>query len=79
MDDFPVVLKRRRRELGLTISQIAREMNVAAVTVQRWESGKTKSMHIDKIIMLAKILKVPPDVLLNPSETTHPMNDSKKW
>lgn len=64
MESLSVVLKRRRKELGLTLMQIAEQMGVAEATVQRWESGNIKSVRYDKIDKLAEVLKVSPAVLM---------------
>lgn len=60
MENLSAVLKSRRRELGLTLSQIAEQMGVAEATVQRWESGNIKSVRYDKISKLAEVLQVNP-------------------
>lgn len=39
MGSLSDVLKKRRKELGLTLAQIADKMGVAEATVQRWERG----------------------------------------
>lgn len=39
MSNLSTVLKARRKDLGLTLAQIADEMGVSEATVQRWESG----------------------------------------
>ena len=43
-------LQRRRIKAGLTLKQLADELEVSAVQVQRWESGKTA---ISKVVRLA--------------------------
>lgn len=60
MENLSTILKRRRKELGLTLAQIAEQMGVAEATVQRWESGNIKSIRYDKIGKLAEILQVNP-------------------
>ena len=64
MENLSTVLKRRRKELGLTLAQIAEVMGVAEATVQRWESGNIKSIRYDKIAKLADLLKVSPATLM---------------
>lgn len=58
------ILKSRRKELGLTLSQIADQMGVSEATVQRWESGNIKNLRHERIGPLAEILCVPPSVLM---------------
>ena len=64
MTHLSTVLKQRRKELGLTLVQIADAMDVAEATVQRWESGNIKSVRYDKIGKLAEVLKVKPSALM---------------
>lgn len=64
MENLSTVLKRRRKELGLTLLQIAEEMNVSEATVQRWESGSIKMLRHGRITKLAQVLKVPPASLM---------------
>lgn len=58
------VLKKRRKELGYTLLEIADMMNVTEATVQRWESGNIKSLRQERISKLAEILKTSPSVLM---------------
>ena len=58
MENLSTVLKRRRKELGLTLLQIAEAMEVSEATVQRWESGNIKMLRHDRISRLARILNV---------------------
>lgn len=64
MSELSSVLKQRRKELGLTLAQIADKMDVAEATVQRWGSGNIKSIRYEKISKLAEILKVSPSALM---------------
>lgn len=74
MTQLSSVLKKRRKELGLTLAQVADQMGVAEATVQRWESGNIKSVRYDKINKLADILKVDPAALMG-WETKPPIPD----
>ena len=58
------VLYKRRKELDLTLADIAKKMNVSEATVQRWESGNIKTLRHGRISQLAEILNVSPLVLL---------------
>lgn len=64
MGNLSTVLKQRRKEMGMTLAQIADIMGVAEATVQRWESGNIKTIRHDKIAKLAELLKVSPAVLM---------------
>lgn len=58
------VLKSRRKELGLTLNDIAKHMGVSEATVQRWESGNIKSLRQGRVAKLADILNVTPAYLM---------------
>ena len=87
MTQLSTALKQRRKELGLTLAQIADAMNVTEATVQRWESGNIKNIRYDKIGKLAEVLKVSPALLMgwndagNPNlpDNITPMPKMKKW
>lgn len=64
MSELSSILKQRRKELGLTLAQIAEAMGVAEATVQRWESGIIKTIRREKIGKLADILSVSPAALI---------------
>lgn len=70
MSNLSSILKKRRRELGLTLAQIADRMGVAEATVQRWESGNIKTVRQDKLGRLAEILGVTPAVLMGWDEAS---------
>lgn len=87
MTELSSVLKQRRKELGLTLAQIADAMGVAEATVQRWESGNIKSIRYEKIGKLADVLKVHPATLMGwkniPKEDLPdnilPLPKTKEW
>lgn len=64
MENLSLILKERRKDLGLTLRQIAEYMDVKESTVQRWESGNIKSIRYDKISKLANLLNVEPSSLM---------------
>ena len=66
------ILKSRRKELGLTLSQIADQMGVSEATVQRWESGNIKNLRHERIGPLAELLHVHPSVLMGWADEDHP-------
>jgi transcriptional regulator with XRE-family HTH domain len=61
---LPERAKDRRKELGLTLLQVAKRVGVTEATVQRWESGKIKSLQYDNIIKLAYALDTTPAFLM---------------
>lgn len=58
------VIKERRKQLGYTLSDIAKMVGVNPSTVSRWERGEIDNMKIDKIYELAMVLRLSPDVLM---------------
>lgn len=87
MTQLSTALKQRRKELGLTLAQIADAMGVTEATVQRWESGNIKSIRYEKIGKLAEVLNISPAILMgwddanNPDTPKNilPMPKMKKW
>ena len=74
----------RRRELGLTLEDVAKSVGVSKATVSRWESGEIDNMRRDRIAALAKVLRVSPLVIMgidddspaagNPPEPHHSLS-----
>ena len=59
------VIRLRRKELGLTMREVANKVGVSEATVSRWESGDIRNMRRDKIAALARALDVSPAVLMD--------------
>lgn len=57
-------LKKRRKELNLTLLQIAEKVGVSEATVQRWESGNIKNLRYNRISRLAEVLDISPAELM---------------
>jgi len=57
-------IKKRREELGLTYEEIGNVVGVSKSTVRKWETGMIENMRQDKIILLAKALRVTPGYLM---------------
>ena len=60
MDNMNERISTRRKELGLTLDEVAAFVGVNKGTVSRWESGEIDNMRRDKIAKLAEVLKVSP-------------------
>lgn len=58
------VLSWRRKQLKLTLEDVAHHVDVGKSTVRKWEHGIIKNMGRDKIALLAEILQLPPALLL---------------
>ncbi len=62
-------INQRRKELGLTLENIANHVGVSKGTVKKWEDGHIKNMKRDKIMLLAETLQVSPlDILDLPED-----------
>ena len=59
------VIRMRRKELKMTLKEVANAVGVGEATVSRWESGDIKSMKRGNIEKLARALDIPPTVLLD--------------
>ncbi|MDO4531282.1 MAG: LexA family transcriptional regulator [Bacillota bacterium] len=57
-------LTERRKELELTMRQVAEAVGVSEGTVSRWESGAIANMKRDKIYALAHVLKTTPSFIM---------------
>lgn len=66
--EFKDILWSRRRELGITLDDIARHVGVSGATVSRWEHGDIENIKRDKIAKLAEVLKVSPGYLMGWTE-----------
>lgn len=70
-------IKIKRKELKLTIEDVANYVGVSMPTVTRWESGEIKNIKNDKIAKLASILNIDPLVLIKWDQQSE-MQESKK-
>lgn len=58
------ILKSRRLQLGLALSDVAEKIGVSKATVSRWESGNIANMKRNRILALANVLKISPSVII---------------
>lgn len=58
------IIKDRRKELDLTLEEVADRVGVSRSTILRWETGFTTNLGRDKIALLAAALRVSPEYLL---------------
>ena len=63
------LIKQRRKELRLTMRDVAECVGVSEATVSRWESGDIANMGRDKIASLAKVLKISPSIIAGYANT----------
>lgn len=57
-------IKSRRMELNLTLEQVGDLVGVGKSTVRKWETGDIENMKRDKIVKLAKALRVSPSYIM---------------
>lgn len=62
------LIKSRRKELGLTLADIAKACGVSEATVSRWESGNIDDMKRSRIASLSKVLKISPSIIVGSEE-----------
>ena len=70
-------MKNRRKELDLTLADIAKAVGVSEATVQRWESGKIKNLRYERIPALAAALHTTPAYLMGWEESPEETASSK--
>lgn len=71
------LLTQRRKELKLTMADVAEACGVSESTVSRWESGHIQEMKRSKIKALADILKFEPG-LLTEDDPDYPSDELKR-
>lgn len=62
------IIKNRRKELNLTLLDIAKACEVSESTVSRWESGDIDNMKRSRIAALANILGISPSTIVGIAE-----------
>ena len=72
------VIRMRRKELKMTLKEVANAVGVSEATVSRWESGDIKNMRRDKIATIARVLDVPPAVLMDWEQFDEELAERKK-
>ena len=66
--DMKEIIATRRKELGMTLEDVANRVGVSRATVHRWEKGALQNPGRDKIASLAAALQVSPEYLLGWSD-----------
>jgi repressor LexA len=65
-------LRQRRKQLGLTLDDVAVIVGVGKSTVRKWESGEISEMGRSNIAGLAKALRISPLLILGDSDFEPP-------
>lgn len=58
------LLKRKRKEKGLTLEQLGKMIGVNKGTISRWERNQINNMGIDKAKLLCEVLHLPPSIFI---------------
>lgn len=67
------IIKKRRKELNITLEEIGDYVGVSKATVQRWETGNIANMRRDRIKKLSEILRLEPEVFIGTQQTEKPL------
>ena len=70
-------INERRKQLNLTLKEIADFVGVSEATVSRWESGNIANMRRDRISALAQILRVSPIDIMGISSDSNDLSAVK--
>ena len=62
------VIKRKRKEKGLTQEELGKLTGVNKGAISKWEAGRVQNIKRSKLLQLAKILDVSPNELLDDYE-----------
>jgi transcriptional regulator with XRE-family HTH domain len=57
-------IRNRRKNLNMTMKELAKKVGVSEGTISRWESGDISNMKRDKIKALADALEVSPSEMM---------------
>lgn len=68
---FGARMKQRRKELGITLGDIADKIGVAVSTVQRYETDSITKLKMPVVTAIAQTLRVDPQWLLGESDRMH--------
>lgn len=63
-------MKLRRKELGLTVDEVAEAVGVSRSTYYRYESGYIEKVPTTIVPKLCKVLKSSPDILMGWDDNT---------
>lgn len=65
---FSERLKKRRKEMGMSASQLAKLTGISRATINRYENGQIKNIRLPSIESIAFQLQVNPDWLLGKTD-----------
>ena len=59
------LIRYKRKEMGMTMKDVADRIGVSEATVSRWESGSVGSMKRQNVAALARLFDLSPAVLMD--------------
>ena len=59
------LIRAKRKEMNMTLKDVAERIGVSEATVSRWESGSVGSMKRQNVAALARLFDVSPAVLMD--------------
>lgn len=78
ISDFSSIIRLRRKELNMTLTELATKLNTTASTVSKWERGETTTLRRERVMMIAKALDIHPAILFGYSAVDVDTLDTKK-
>ncbi|BBF45067.1 repressor [Lachnospiraceae bacterium KM106-2] len=70
-------IKERRKELKLSVDEVAAKLEKNRATIYRYESDDIENLPITILEPLAKVLETTPAALMGWNEVSNPIKDSK--
>ena len=72
-------ISKRRQELGLTVDEVAEQLNKSRATVYRYENGEIEKLPTTVLEPLAKLLRTTPAYLMGwVDDAEAPLSDDTK-
>ena len=70
--DVATILKDRRKQVGMTMEQLAEKIGVNKSTISRLEAGQIEKLSSDKLAPIAEALRCSPLYLIGMIDTPYP-------
>lgn len=71
------ILKRKRKECGFTLLEVAKRVGVSEATMQRYECGAIKQIKYETVVKLAEIFRCDPQDLVFPGREPDEAEDER--
>ena len=77
MNNIGSVIQSRRKELGISAANFAREVGVTVQAVWNWENRLGSSPARKYLTRIAEVLQLKVDHLLEPAQTPHKLEEHR--